>query len=87
MTTKNEALKMAIDWFEIAEMDITEFAYKQASPIIQACKEALEQPTWQSLTNDEILAIDDVTLGDYYVESMANNFARAIEKALKEKNG
>lgn len=54
---------------------------------LNACKEALEQPDWQILTDNEILAIDDVTLGDYYVESMANNFARAIEQALKEKNG
>ena len=41
---------------------------------------------WQGLTDDEIRAIDDITLGDYYVEKQAIDFARAIEQALKEKN-
>jgi len=43
-------------------------------------------PSWQGLSDDEIRAIDDVTLGDYYVEELATKFARAIEQALKEKN-
>lgn len=42
--TKDEALKMAIDWFDMAEMDINDGAYKMALPIIKACKEALSQP-------------------------------------------
>lgn len=41
---------------------------------------------WQGLTDDEIEEIDDVTLGDYYVEKQAIDFARAIEAKLKEKN-
>jgi hypothetical protein len=41
---------------------------------------------WQGLTDDEIRAIDDITLGDYYVEKQATDFARAIEQALNKKN-
>jgi hypothetical protein len=41
---------------------------------------------WQKLTDDEIRAIDDITLRDYYVEKQATEFARAIEQTLKEKN-
>lgn len=44
LVSKDTALKMAIEWFDMAEMDISHHAYKSALPIIQACKEALAQP-------------------------------------------
>ena len=50
----DEALKMAVEWFEMAEMDINDGAYRMALPIIKACKEALEQPSVAEL-NDEYL--------------------------------
>jgi len=49
-------------------------------------KSNLQKNTWQELTDEEIREIDDVTLGDYYVEKQAIEFARAIEKKLKDKN-
>jgi predicted nucleotidyltransferase len=44
MMTKDEALKMAIDAL-LYGTDHTK--------AVKACKEALEQPTWQGLTDEE----------------------------------
>ena len=113
---KDEALRMAIEWLEGGA------GWCANKEVIQACKEALEQPAqepvawmndiaysdeidnlpanrgeiiplythpaplWQRLSDDEIEAIDDVTLGDYYKKQDAIDFARAIEAKLKEKN-
>ncbi|CAB4133169.1 hypothetical protein UFOVP250_53 [uncultured Caudovirales phage] len=44
-------------------------------------------PSWQGLSDDEIREIDDVTLGAEYFEEQATEFARAIEQALRNKNG
>jgi hypothetical protein len=79
---KDEALKMAIEALEHAELVfyITKDDGSKVSiyaETINACKEALEQPAWQGLTVDEILAIP--------VGSRLST-ARAIEQALKEKN-
>ena len=46
----------------------------------------LKQSEWKTLTDYEIEAIDDVTLGDYYNKKDAMDFARAIEQALRIKN-
>jgi hypothetical protein len=74
-TQTKQALEMAIEALEHAsERSIIIDAYEE---IINACKEALEQPAWQGLTVDEILAIP--------VGSRLST-ARAIEQALKEKN-
>jgi hypothetical protein len=50
-------------------------------------KEALEQPAWQGLTDDEIHNIADYSFpfpSEMFDEIFA--FARAIEQALKDKN-
>jgi hypothetical protein len=52
-------------------------------------KEALEQPTWQGLTDDEITKVYDDSLivhSDTHYEFNNFKFARAIEQALKDKN-
>jgi hypothetical protein len=54
--TKDEALKMAIEWFDMAEMDISHHAYNSALPIIQACKEALAHKSlgdFKSISKEE----------------------------------
>jgi hypothetical protein len=82
MNKQTEALKMAIDWFEVEKgiAPTSDFDY-----IIKACKEALaeaEKQEWQSLSDDEIEKIQLANGGFYKSVS----FARAIEQALKEKN-
>lgn len=81
--TKDKALKMAIEALEFIKDG---GFYTGEDDCIEACKAALEQPAWQGLSDNEIRKIDDLTLGDYYVEQQATNFARDIEQALKEKN-
>lgn len=49
-----------------------------------ACKEALEQPAWKGLTDDEIGNL--ITPYEYSVHPDLDGFARAIEQTLKEKN-
>ena len=91
--TKDEALNMAIEALETAEIQseydgLSNLIFKA----IQACKEALEQPSWQKLSDDEIKFLCDVV-----IETQSNDvieyewhemqkIARAIEQALKEKN-
>jgi hypothetical protein len=56
---------------------------------INACKEALEQPAWQELTDDEVKKVYDNSLivhSDTHYEFNNFKFARAIEQALKDKN-
>ena len=72
--TKDEALKMAI---EVMNNYNDGWTPDEMVGAIKACKEALEQPAWQGLTEDEILAIP--------VGSRLST-ARAIEQELKEKN-
>jgi hypothetical protein len=99
---KDEALKMAIaeieGWIDHAYGHSPEECADNKT--IMACKEALEQPTvaelndaylrdtyvqglnrptWQGLTDDEISKL--------FVGHTAIDFARAIEQALKAKNG
>jgi hypothetical protein len=88
LDTKDEALKMAIDWMdkwhdkEVIVMNVGQRWVDFSMPI-QACKEALEQPAWQGLTDDEVdaffdsWALSECTFLDMYTD---------IEQALKEKN-
>ncbi|MCX7186919.1 MAG: hypothetical protein NTW57_06660 [Methylophilales bacterium] len=74
--TKDEALKMAIDW-----LDNQQLGYSGHS-VRKACQEALEQPKqWQGLSDDEIdlIVVKSETL-------LAKDIARAIEAKLKENN-
>jgi hypothetical protein len=74
--TKDEALRMAI---EALSQDEGWFEPEKA---IQACKEALEQPSWRGLSPEEKMIIKIFTgFGDY------EQLICAIEQALKEKNG
>ena len=80
MMTKDEALKVAIEafvrWEDTYKSDCTE--------VINACKEALEQPAWQGLTDDEI---DNLLFDDFGIDiDEWFKYARAIEANLKEKN-
>jgi hypothetical protein len=88
--TKDEALKMAIEALEdnqhyIAENERHTYVMLY-NEIIDKCKEALEQPAWQGLTDDEII--------DMYFQANISpqpakdviDFIRAIEQSLKDKN-
>jgi hypothetical protein len=68
MMTKDEALEMAIDLLELYNNHI--YRTGKANDVINACKEALEQPTVAEL-NDEYLKDTNVM---------------GLEQALKEKN-
>jgi actin-like ATPase involved in cell morphogenesis len=78
LVSKDTALKMAIERLEIVQL-----GFGNTQHIINACKEALEQPSWQELTGDEITRLY-VTLRN---GSDHKDFARAIEQELKTKNG
>jgi len=113
--TKDEALKMAIEYIEKQEIKLSFDTLKAKADALNACYKALEQPAqepvawmhrhdgeiiefndfkscekceplytnphqWQGLTDDEINEIDKYTYGNI-------DFVRAIEQALKEKNG
>ena len=82
--TKDEALKMAIEvmYRNSPKIGLTQ----EIEEAINACKEALEQPAWQGLTDDEII--------DMYFQANISpqpakdviDFIRAIEQSLKDKN-
>jgi hypothetical protein len=95
--TKDEALKMAIDYLD---------GSYEAHKVRKACQKALEQPTvaelnneylrdtyveglnqpaWQGLTDDEIDKVYYKTF-DTWSSEVDIEFANAIEQALKEKN-
>ena len=95
--TKDEALKMAIDYLD---------GSYEAHKVRKACQEALEQPqprlfldlsnshgnhpveqpAWQGLTDDEIDEIYANTEPDSKMDTYYMVLSRAIEQALKEKN-
>lgn len=75
--TKDTALKMAIK--ELSQISLGD------TPALKACKEALEQPAWQGLTNDEIWDIANF-LGKNKEWDYPVMFAKTIEQALKDKN-
>jgi hypothetical protein len=86
--TKDEALKMAIN----AMIKPDNLSFLMA---ITACQDALEQPAWQGLMDDEIkqcatklgyLWTEDSSIS-FAMDTILMKFARAIEQALKDKNG
>ena len=87
--TKDEALKMAIEvneWLKI-KLWIDSCAADELDKVTNACKEALEQPAWHGLTDDEI---DKIWTNQRQFSSSVGEclmaFGHAIEQALKEKN-
>ena len=79
-TTKDEALKMAIEAIGILKPDNWVDKVLQGKAY-SACKEALEQPKqWQGLSDDDI----SYTWAGFAPDAI--DFARAIEAKLKEKN-
>lgn len=95
MTKQTEALKMAHKSF----MQLNERHPRKDNgngyfdEEIQACKEALEQPSWQGnkefveLSNDRIREIGDNCLENNNGLFNWIDFGRAIEQELKTKNG
>jgi hypothetical protein len=86
--TKDEALKMAIEALNDSLTRFSTFNEMQHDAI-QACIDALEQPAWQGLTDDEITKVYKNSLivhSDTHYEFNNFKFARAIEQALKDKN-
>jgi hypothetical protein len=85
---KDEALKMAIEtnnWLK-SELWVDMLAGEELDKVTNACKEALEQPAWQGLTDDEIIDMYfQANISPQPAEDVIN-FIRAIEQALKEKN-
>ena len=95
--TKDEALKMAIIVLELYEEKLNSSI---AIEVIQACKEALEQPT--NMVTIPLDKLEDMQrrlkrkewqgLNKYEIIAIDNatndlmDFARAIEAKLKEKN-
>ena len=75
MTKQSKALQMAIN----ALTNCSKF-----EEAIQACKDALELPSWQGLSDDELDALNGSPM--VLEHSGLYKFARAIEQALKEKN-
>jgi hypothetical protein len=120
--TKDEALKMAIEFIHKTQFESGGNYYVNRDKTIKACKEALETPEcnphpkaphgfcrnashsagryvcecegwqleWQGLSDDEIIEkcapIWGAIINTRDREETVD-FARAIEKALKEKNG
>lgn len=86
MNKQTEALKH----LDYADRFLDAGMYAQAQDEIQACKEALEQPapSWQGLSDDDIQEElkkmwDKGLIPSYNIVA----FARAIEQALRNKNG
>ena len=75
-----------VAWMHRHAGEITEFNDFQSC---QYCEPLYTHPapSWQGLSDNEIREIDDVTLGAEYFEEQATEFARAIEQALRNKNG
>jgi hypothetical protein len=91
LVSKDTALKMAIYVIEAfgRGCDSNDY-FMDISEAINACKEALEQPAWQRLTDDEINEIVRNVSDDMYPwkgNILIGKIIRAIEQALKEKNG
>ena len=97
MISKDEALKMAIDFAQRGGSISVPQYYIERDKLINACKEALEQPAqkpeayivnyepniqWQGLSDDEI---EELFPDENKLFSL-EDFARAIEAKLKEKN-
>jgi hypothetical protein len=72
--TKDEALKMAIEHIEFEGVRNEEGLY-----VLNACKEALEQPAWRPISLDEMQELHE----EFCVRA---NVIFAIEDILKEKN-
>jgi hypothetical protein len=76
MITKDEAIQKAIDFLD---------GSYAAHAVRKALQEALAQPAWQGLTDDELTEII-YTYVPFDCSCNPSKFARAIEQALKEKN-
>jgi hypothetical protein len=90
-TQTQEALKMAIGFAETSSSISGELYYQYRDIVINACKEALEQPAqgnkeFVTLTDDEIVAKvfdnDELLARILYLDGVS----KGLEQALKEKN-
>jgi hypothetical protein len=82
MSDLRQAAQQALDYIEQVD-----YGPYDNQPVKQALRAALAQPEprreWQGLTDEEI---DDMSLGGTDSELRKQQFARAIEAALKERN-
>jgi hypothetical protein len=91
--TKDEALKMAIEtnnWLK-SELWVDMLAGEELDKVTNACKEALEQPSWQGLDMQEIgelseLAQESLIKDGLHKREYIFEFAYFIEQALRERN-
>ena len=82
--TKDEAIHKALKVLNCLNNDrVYETAWIKGA--INACEEALEQPSWQGLSDDEINTIYANTEPDSKLDTYYMVLSRAIEQALKEK--
>ena len=81
--TKDEALK-------IENSDFNKCTKQELFEYIVVLREALEQPAWQGLTDDEIDYWECLKAPpvhpDFLEDDSWREFAKCIEKALKDKN-
>jgi hypothetical protein len=88
--TKDEALKMAVEqlWScsMLMNLDHSDYLYEDVIKAHDACKEALEQPSWQGLSNDMVRAIGEKC--EEKNRGILNwiDFYNGIENMLKDKN-
>ena len=83
MFTKNKALKMAIEAIEYTNWSERTAKMETA---LETCKEALEQPSWKGLSDDELDEIVDRLNVSLILHCSIADFVNAIEAKLKEKN-
>lgn len=77
MNKKDEALRMAIEWFDNWEMDMSSHALKSSKKIVNACKAALG--------NEQLDEMQKITEQEYY-EQEPVDVARAQEDGYVEWN-
>jgi hypothetical protein len=75
MTKQSKALQMAVNALTTCSR------FEEA---IQACKEVLEQPSWQGLNDAEIFNLSQQCDLNHILGLI--DYGRAVEQALKEKN-
>jgi ribonuclease HI len=80
LASNSEALEMSIQYIHGMVKGDVSYNGVSNNQVINACKEALEQPSWQGLTADELEDIKDNSKEGWY------QLVRNVEQALKDKN-
>ena len=88
MTTLRQAAKKALEaliWCEPSWAENPK-GFKRWSDAMPVLREAIERPKWVGLTDEEVDKIIDAEIGFNSCWGPEEDFARAIESKLKEKN-